>query len=331
MGLRCNFQVLNNSFFSFFNFLLGEQYSIRESSRSTRVAEKQVALKQTQSRAKSKRVLNANSLNNSFICFSTNYLESIKKHIIIRKFYRSFLLNNTNEKSNISEEFIPFFSSEIQIKRGLFFKSFFFFSLKEYKQKERNYQEVFLSFLFDNSNKSLALTGNVFKVVSLPNMLMRDYILIKTPAELPPPRRVGKVCVRLFSKSFSFEPVKIKEKQCCFIFLVYEKQHYSNKTVVESLVQPFVHFLTSECKSTTMMDDGRIEAAYTLISCIFNRDNILLFFECDERSILRGKKNKGQEVQTSLLENILFEHFAQMLYFFPSRKKRATSTKKLKN
>lgn len=340
--------MLNNSFFSFFIFSIETQYSIRGSSRFTRVAETQVVqfIERTQSRTKSKRALNANSLSDSFACFSTYHLESIKKYAIIKRFYpflspnnaieekgiigeffKFFLFNNTNEKTDISGEFNPIFFLEIQIKRGLFFESFFFFSLGEYKRKERNYQGVSLSFLSDNSNKNLALAGNVFKVVSLPNTLMRELILIliKTPAELPPRWRVGKVRVRLFLESFSFEPLKIKEKQCCCVFLVFDKQYYNlNKTIVESIIQPFVHFLTRKCKSTLMMDEGRFGFACTR-QALFS---IKIIFYC-LLNVMRGaflgaKRIAEGRALLSLLENSLFEYFAQMLYFLSFRERGAT-------
>ena len=321
-----------NSFFSNFNFLnINEnqnQNSIHESSRFMRVVETSSSFYNSKSersitKSNTNRALFMNSYNHSFVFFSTDYMR-IKKNIdinefnfsflnnianekryIIKKFSHYFLFDNTNENNDISRKFCSIFFPGILIKIEIFSRSFSFFSLEEYKQKEKHYQEVSLSFLFDNASKSLALTEYVFKEVSYFKRSMQDLIyqsLIKTPVETPPNepfirRGVGRVNVSLFQVD-NFKTFKIKyNQQCCFIFLVYfllEKRHYPNKMATESLIQSLVNNSDENYSRAIYQLSKTLPLDYALIIFIFNIDYIFLSLRCDEMSLPEGNKNESR-------------------------------------
>jgi len=206
---------------------------------------------------------------------------------ILREF-NYFLPQNTNENSNISREFDRIFSPEIPTKKRLFSRSFIFFSLEEYKRKERNYREVSLRFLCDNSNKSAALAGIVFKEVSIPNGLMRDIILLKTPFEYPPLRRAGLVEAEFYFMhlDFSQKIEKMRFSEIFYIFLSLMSEKLNISFVNNVKINLFM--LTDELINSILTEDVQGCLACTETSCIHDKNIIHVSLGRDERSGLVG-------------------------------------------
>jgi len=164
--------------------------------------------------------------------FEISFLVNIanKKRVIISEFPACLFRDNANKNRFIREEFHSFFSFLMRMKKELLFESLFLFSLRQYKQKERDCCKVSLRFLYNNPNKKGALTDDVLKVVSSSiSMPMRGLASIKTPVKIPPLWRVGKVDDRDFLSKICFSYYNIyynkknessaQQKSCknCFI------------------------------------------------------------------------------------------------------------------